>query len=390
MELTARQRRALDAICDTFLPRYDGLPSATELGVPQAIADALDANPRESERKQTAQLLGLWDTAALTAIGRGGLHRFSSLPLERREAVLRSWCDSRVGQRRAAFTALRKAALLFGYMVPGPDGGPNPRWEACAYPGPIGPAADAPAKALQPLGVDEDTALECDVVVCGSGAGGGTAAGVLAAAGLDVVVLEAGDYYDDADFDGAELGGFQRLYLNAGGSATHDQSVGLLAGECLGGGTVVNYTTSFRTPDDIREEWAEAGAEWLRTAEYTRSLDAVCQRLSVNQNHNRVSHREQVMERGLRALGWHSEAMPRNVIACEQGRVCGYCGYGCSLGAKQSCVKTWLADAQAHGAKFVVNTRAERIRVQRGAATGVEARTKTGHRVVVKCKNVVV
>ena len=118
MDLTVRQRRALDAICDTFLPGLDGLPSATELGVPQAIADALDANPRESERRQTAQLLGLWDTALLTAVGGGGLRRFSSLPRERREAVLRSWCDSRVGQRRTAFTALRKAALLFGYMVP--------------------------------------------------------------------------------------------------------------------------------------------------------------------------------------------------------------------------------------------------------------------------------
>src|SRR4030081_736979 len=121
MELNPRQRRSLEAICDTFLPDYDGLPSASELGVPRAIAEALDANPREAERKQTAQLLGLWDTALLTAVGGGGL-------------------------RRAAFTALRKAALLFGYMVPGPDGGPNPRWEACAYPGPIGPAADPPPK----------------------------------------------------------------------------------------------------------------------------------------------------------------------------------------------------------------------------------------------------
>ena len=279
VELTPRQRRALEAICDTFLPRHDGLPSATELGVPQAIADALDANPREAERKQTAQLLGLWDTALLTAIGGGGLHRFSALPRERREAVLRSWCDSRVGQRRAAFTALRKAALLFGYMVPGPEGGPNPRWEACAYPGPPGPPADPPPKALAPLPVEADTTLECDVVVCGSGAGGGTAAGVLAAAGLDVVVLEAGDYYDDGDFDGAELAGFQRLYLNAGGGASHDQSVGLLAGSCLGGGTVVNYTTSFHTPDDVREEWAAHGVPAFTSADYDASLEAVCERI---------------------------------------------------------------------------------------------------------------
>ena len=68
----------------------------------------------------------------------------------------------------------------------------------------------------------------------GSGAGGGTAAGVLATAGLDVIVLEAGDYYDDADFDGGEFHGFRRMYLNGGGSATDDQSLGLIAGAVWG------------------------------------------------------------------------------------------------------------------------------------------------------------
>jgi len=226
--------------------------------------------------------------------------------------------------------------------------------------------------------------------VIGSGAGGGVAAAVLAAGGKEVIVLEAGGYFDDADFDGAELKGFERLYSECGFAATRDHSVGMLAGECLGGGTVVNYTTSFRTPDDIREEWAEAGADWIRGLEYTRSLDAVCDRLCVNRDHNRISLREQVMARGLTLLGWHVETMPRNVIACEQGRICGYCGYGCSLGAKQSTTKTWLADAQTHGAKFLVATRAERVRVERGVAVGVDARTKKGWRVVVKCKQVVV
>jgi long-chain-alcohol oxidase len=390
VELTSRQRRALDAICDTFLPRQDGLPSATELRVPEAIADALDANPRPSERRQTAQLLGLWDTALVTAVGGGGLRRFSSLPPERREAVLRSWCDSRVGQRRAIFHALRKAALSFGYIVPGSDGGPNPRWAACGYPGPLGPVDDPGPRDLSPVRIEADTTLECDVVVCGSGAGGGTAAGVLAAAGLDVVVLEAGDYYDDADFDGAELGGFQRMYLNAGGGASHDQSVGLLAGACLGGGTVVNYTTSFRTPEDVREEWAAHGVPAFTESDYDASLDAVCERLGVNQEHSRPSARDDTMRRGLAELGWHVDFMPRNVRGCDQGEVCGYCGYGCRLGAKQSTVKTWLVDAAQRGARIVVRASVDRVRVEGGAARGVEARTADGHRLDVRARAVVV
>jgi hypothetical protein len=70
---------------------------------------------------------------------------------------------------------------------------------------------------------------------------------------------EAGDYLDDADFDGAELDGYARLYPGAAAMATVDQSVDLYAGACLGGGTVVNFSTCFPTPDDVQAEWARLG-----------------------------------------------------------------------------------------------------------------------------------
>ena len=228
------------------------------------------------------------------------------------------------------------------------------------------------------LTVTRDTTLECDVCVIGSGAGGGTAAGVLAAAGLDVVVLEAGDYYDEADFDGGEFDGYGRMYMYGGGAATDDQSVGLLAGSCLGGGTTVNYTTSFRTPDDVREEWASHGVPAFASDEYGASLDAVCERLGVNQEHNRESAREQVLHRGLTDLGWHVDSMPRNVRGCDQGENCGYCGYGCRLGAKQSTVKTWLADAHAAGTRILVKTSAEKVLVDAGAARACRPAPPTG------------
>jgi choline dehydrogenase-like flavoprotein len=109
----------------------------------------------------------------------------------------------------------------------------------------------------------------------------------------------------------------------------------------------------------------------------------------VNLDHNRVSAREQVLQRGLNALGWHAATMPRNVVGCEQGKVCGYCGYGCSIGAKQSSTKTWLADAQRAGARMVTETRALRVRIEAGAAAGVEARSRNGCRVSIRCKAVV-
>ena len=389
MDLTPRQRRALDQICDAFCPSGDGLRNATELGVPDGVLAALARNPRPAERKQLATLLSLWDSVALGAIGGAGLRRWSSLSAEQREHVLLAWADSRAPQRRAAFQALRKAALLFYYMLPGPAGARNPAWDAIGYDGPLGPLADAPAKALGTVELDgRDVELDCDVVIVGSGAGGGATAGVLAAAGLDVVVVESGDYYDDQDFDGSELGAITRYYM-AAPTATHDQSVGLLAGSCLGGGTVVNYTTSFRTPDDVRAEWASHGVPAFTSDDYTTSLDAVCDRLGVNQEYNDPSTREQKLRDGCLALGWHVDAMPRGVRKCAQGKECGYCGLGCRVGAKQSVVKTWLADAHGAGARLVVRCRVRKVLVEGGSARGVVGVTADGKRLEIRSRAVV-
>jgi choline dehydrogenase-like flavoprotein len=390
MKLTPGQQRALEAICDTFAPAENGWPSAREMGVAEAIAAALPDPAITGRSEALLQLLNIWDSRlhSLFTVRRNAA--FSGLPAEERIRVLLSWADSALAQRRGAFQALRKAIGYLYVMLPGAKGAASPVWAKFKYPGPLGVQQPTAARPLRVVTPDRDMQLTADVCVVGSGAGGGTAAAVLAAAGKDVIVLEAGGYYDDADFDGAELKGFYNLYADRGFASTADRSVGLLAGECVGGGTVVNYCTSFRTPEEVRSEWAAAGVPWFTSEEYTRSLDAVCGRLHVNLEHNRVSAREEVLQRGLRALGWHVDAMPRNVIGCDQGKVCGYCGLGCAIGAKQSTAKTWLVDAQAHGARILANTRATRVRIDSGAATGVEAQTKAGHRVNVRCKAVVV
>jgi long-chain-alcohol oxidase len=390
MKLNPYQQSALRSICDTFAPRAEGWPSASDLGIPEAIAEAMDFNPRESAHRQFLQLLNVWDSRAHALLAIGTMSRFSELSEEARRRMLLSWADSSIGRRRAAFQALRKAVTFLYVMTPILNGTRTPVWDNLKYPGPLENRAAAPPRGLRVIVPSEQTDFSCEVCVIGSGAGGATAAAVLAAAGKDVLVIEAGGYYDDADFDGAELGAYRRLYAENGFAATADHSVGLLAGECLGGGTVINYTTSFRTPDDIRAEWAAAGVPWFTGNEYSRSLDIVCARLSVNRDNNRISAREQIFDRGLRALGWHVDAMPRNVIACEQGKICGYCGFGCSLGAKQSATKTWLSDAQQHGAKLLTETRAEKLLIERGTITGVEARSRGGNRISIHCKAVIV
>jgi long-chain-alcohol oxidase len=376
LAVSPRARAALDAISDTFAPGGDGLPAATAIGVPEAILQAVGGNPSDAEREGFAGLLDGWDPD------------FASLSLGEREEVLLSWADSPDRMQRAAFQALRKGILLSYYTLPHEGDGPNPIDQAVGYPGPLGPPDNPPPKTIDPLSITADTVLDCDVCVVGSGAGGGAAAGVLAAAGLDVVVVEAGGYFSEEDFDGAELSGYARLYLGGGGVATDDQSMGLLAGSCLGGGTTVNYTWCFRPPDHVRADWKERfGLDDWAGQDFDDSLDAVWERLSINAENSIPSPRDDAMRAGLNELGWDSQVMQRNCKGCTE-EVCRLCHYGCQIGAKQSTFKTWLQDAHDAGARIIVNTPVERVLIERGQARGVEATTADGHKLTVNARAV--
>jgi long-chain-alcohol oxidase len=384
LTLSDKARQALDSICDTFAPGEGGLPSASERGVPEAMIMAVGDNPSQVEREQFAGLLDAWDTQ----FAGSEQAPFSSLSQAERERTLLAFADAPDVQSRAAFQALRKGILLSYYCLPHEGEGPNPVDEALGYPGPLGPATNPPPKTIQPLEVTGDTELECDVCVVGSGAGGGTAAGVLASAGLDVVVLEAGGYFSEEDFDGEELSGYARMYLNGGGVATDNQSIGLLAGSCLGGGTLVNYTWCFRPPDFVRADWKDRfGLDEWAGPDFDASLDAVWERLSISPESSIPSERDHAMRKGLESLGWHSEVMQRNCKGCKE-EICRLCHYGCQIGAKQSTTKTWLQDAYDAGARILVNTPADRLLIEGGRAQGVEAQTLDGHRVTVRAKAV--
>jgi choline dehydrogenase-like flavoprotein len=376
ISLSAGGRASLDAICDTFVPGANGLPAATEIGVPDVILGAMGANPSADVRDGFAGLIEGWHSG------------FAGLSQADRERFLLSWCDSEDVMQRAAFQALRKLTMVMYYTVPWRGEGPNPVDEAIGYPGPHGRLTNAPKKTIEPLRIAEDTELDCDVVIVGSGAGGGTAAGVLAKAGLDVVVVEAGGYFSEEDFDGAELDGYVRLYLGGGGVPTPDQSIGLLAGFCLGGGTTVNYTWCFRPPDHVRDDWREGfGLEEWAGPEFDESLDAVWDRIHVNSENSMPSLRDERFREGLAKLGWDSQVMQRNAVGCQE-EICGQCHYGCPLGAKQSTFKTWLQDAYDAGARIVVNAPVERVLIEGGEAKGVEATTMDGHRLTVRARAV--
>ena len=356
---------ALRALAETLVPGGDAVRLADH------IAETITALPNPQDRRDLARLLTALEQPLVNLILGGIPRRFSAMAAPDRERFLKGWAHSSLLLKRRAFQAFKRMATVIYYTTR--EGAGNPSWASIGYPGPDGPPPPG-AKPIRPLAVTSDTTLSCDVVIVGSGAGGGVVAGELAAAGKDVIVLERGGYYGAGDFSHFEGESLSRLYDSGGLATSHDLGLVVLQGSCLGGGTVINYSTSFGTPQNVRREWAqEHGLSHFTSAEYQRSLDAVSERIGVTTEQSRPGVRDAILERALKALDWHSGRLPRDVRGCPQDESCGYCGYGCRRGAKQSTLVTYLQDAFAKGARIVTQADVKTVRLAQGCAVGVEA-----------------
>ena len=349
--------------------------------IPPRMVQTLGRLPGEAERKQAFALMRALGTRAGALAFTGRRVPVSWLSSTEAEALVARWKSSRVPlQRRLATiaTALSLSAL-YGY--------PGPEWERIGYQGPIGKPPRRAGK-LSPESITADEVIDCDVVIVGSGPGGGCVADYLAREGLEVVVLEKGSYFAPNELHHLEPQTTRDMYLYGMTLATADQGCRIIAGSTLGGGGVVNYTTSFRTPPNVLEEWARlTGIDAFVSGEIDQSLDEMSTRLNVNTDSSAAGARDALMEEGLKKLGWHVDMLPRAVKGCTQDEQCGYCGFGCRVGAKTS--PTLLETAAAAGARLITGANVSKVIVSDGRAAGVEARCGD-HRLTVKARAVVV
>ncbi len=363
--ISDEQRRGLVSLCDTFVPSIARGPdrhglwarSASDLAVP-AVLELILA---EGDGADHQRLIKLLDDL--------GTNGFCAAPLARREAVLDAQRDA------ASVAQLRNICLTLFYGLS--DGsGANPNWPAIRYPGP-GALEPATRHAVEPIDAEAlEPVVVADVCVVGSGAGGGVAAAILAEAGLDVVVLEMGDDFAEPDFDRQELTAYRNLYYRGGPFATdEDGQITMLAGSALGGGTTVNWSTCLRPPDHVRREWAGSfGLEGLDGADFDAHLDAIAERISVNDRCSDWNGANERLMEGCETLGYSARRAMRNAQPnAYRPETAGFIGYGDRSGSKQGTAQTYLRDAAEHGARIVVQCRAEQIEVRDGRVVGVIA-----------------
>jgi len=218
---------------------------------------------------------------------------------------------------------------------------------------------------LEPRGEGE----ECEVAIVGSGAGGAVAAAMLAEAGVDVLVLEAGDHYNRDNYPADRLEAVTELYRDAGLTIAEGRPpIPVPVAKVIGGTTVINSGTCFRAPDRILDSWREEfGISWAKDLD--RDFAEAEDFLRVTQlDPNRMGRNGQLAMEGAAALGYSSGPIHRNAGTCTQ---CSSCPYGCAIDAKQGMHVSYLPRAVAAGARVRSGVEAQRVMREGDRAVGL-------------------
>ncbi len=247
--------------------------------------------------------------------------------------------------------------------------------------------------------IRSNLALSADVCIVGSGPGGAIAAARLAASGARVILLEEGGFFTrKADFHMQEAEAYPKLYQDHGNRATDDLAITILQGRGVGGGTLVNWTTCFRTPEATLAHWREQfGLADFTLPRFGPHWDEVENRLHVRKvEASEVNENNAVLLEGARKLGIATDLLHRNVTSCLHT---GFCGMGCPTNAKRGMALTYLPDAAERGARvyadcrvsrLLLDARRERVTAAEADVLDPESDRPTGRRVTVSAARFVV
>jgi len=220
--------------------------------------------------------------------------------------------------------------------------------------------------------VSAATDARVDVLVVGSGAGGATTALELATRGRDVLVLEEGLDHSSTGYGGTPPEGMRRLYRQRGmAPIVGPAPIGYVEGCCLGGSTEINSGFWHRTPREILLRWksqfdlADSSPEEL--AEHFEWAE---QQVGVSLYPGPHPSSTAVFERGIRAMGWSGEEVPRTAPGCRSTNTC---AQGCPSGAKQGMSRSLLPRAREAGVRVLTGCRVDHLIRRRDRIVGVVA-----------------
>jgi choline dehydrogenase-like flavoprotein len=368
------ERRAALALLEAILPAAEGVPGGDEETLRRADEVVGAFSPGLVEMWRTAQRA--LSAAAIATKGRA----FHALDADAQEEVLVAW--SRDAVLRGPLSLVMLVYKLVHYDRPAVHAAMGGRFEVVR--------ADEQPRWMQQVRrgatLVADETVACDVVVVGTGAGGAVVGRELAAKGYAVVFVEEGELVRRDAIDGSSVRAHQRFYRGA--VSLGNAPMPVFMGRLVGGSTAINGGTCFRTPSWVLDRWCDAMqtddfapaamAPWFERVESMLEVGPTDARL--------LGPIGDVFERGCRALGWSWHRIRRNAPGC---RASGFCDFGCRTDARRSTNVSYVPDALARSAMLFTGLTAERVRVENGRATGLDAVTREGVRVRFQARAVI-
>jgi choline dehydrogenase-like flavoprotein len=214
---------------------------------------------------------------------------------------------------------------------------------------------------------------EADFVIAGTGAGGATAARVLADAGRTVVMLEEGPNLPMRERPRELLPAMRDVFRDLGTTVAQGPApMPILQARVVGGSTTINSGIIWRLPEAIRTRWAsEFGLGELAGGP---ELDAIFAQieddLEVEPTGDAVlGGNSKLLRDGAAKLGFGGHPTRRNARRCQGTN---RCLQGCPNAAKQSLDVSYVPRALAKGGRLHALARAERVFRDGGRAAGIE------------------
>ena len=210
-----------------------------------------------------------------------------------------------------------------------------------------------------------------DVVVIGTGAGGGTLSAYLSERGWDVVMVERGGFFRAEDFSQREEEGMADFNGRRGLDASDDNAVFMTYAQAVGGCTVHYWGDSFRTPTDRLAYWRDRfGLDGMTESELNPHWDVIEKQLGIHiAEEHLFNENNRLVRAGCEKLGWHAEAVPTARVDCIG---CGWTQYGCAYNRKTSQLITTIPLVSQRGGRIYSDALVKRIIVEDGRARGVE------------------
>lgn len=276
--------------------------------------------------KIVLQLLG---TSVGTLILTGYRHAFPTLSQQDREGALKALQSAYFQDLQIVYRAFQSIALLHTY---GTAASSLVSWKTLNYSlDGVDELQEQSAPLFRPPLLDPTSDpvnfLECDIVIVGSGCGGGLMASQLAQAGYNVVLCEKAGYTHNTDYVFTEREAMLRMYERAGGYQSEDGSITVLAGSAWGGGSAVNWCASFKPPLAVREEWAKKnGLTHLLSREFEEGMDTIWKVLGVDDSGVVHNVPNQILLDGCAKIGLKAETICQNTSGRDHQ--CGLCTMG--------------------------------------------------------------